>query len=183
MKADYVLQDTSGVPGVARRTAVPLPMGRSNGVAEPSTHRQVQFSNTGVHYDHDAARINWSSTPIATRVYSATTGQFARTVWVNHWAARRSSSELLLVAGIGRCGERGGRESDDHADERGAITDQPDEQAGNESSECGRRSIDRASGGVHSAKKLVRRVMSVDGFSSTGDTVAARDSGLSGRMA
>jgi hypothetical protein len=27
------------------------------------------------------------------------------------------------------CGERGGRESDDHADGRGAITDQPDEQA------------------------------------------------------
>jgi hypothetical protein len=53
--------------------------------------------------------------------------------------------------------ERGGGESDDRPDERGAIADQPDSEAGNESSERGHRAVDRASGGVRPAEKLVRR--------------------------
>lgn len=47
--------------------------------------------------------------------------------------------------------------SDNHTDERGAITDQPDAETGYESSECAHRSIDRASGGVRSAEKFVLR--------------------------
>lgn len=57
------------------------------------------------------------------------------------------------MSGAARSGDSAamscGRERDDRSDERGAITDEPDGEAGSESSERGHRSVDRAPEAVH----------------------------------
>ncbi len=49
MKTDHVLEHSPGVPGVARGAPIPFAIGRPNRLAEPSTHRQMQFGYAVTH--------------------------------------------------------------------------------------------------------------------------------------
>ncbi len=49
MKADHMLHDRAGIPAIARRAILPFPIRRNNGVAKPSTYRQVPVSQVDAH--------------------------------------------------------------------------------------------------------------------------------------
>jgi hypothetical protein len=49
METDNVLEHSPGVPGIAGGATIPFTLGRRNRLAEPSTHRQMQFGYAVIH--------------------------------------------------------------------------------------------------------------------------------------